>query len=168
MPHLKFDSIGHTVGIYANSMLSFFFLFLFLLLVLCNTGWNQRWWYLPKFFYFIDILGILFFHINLSRLLSRFIFSWIFSLLTFQMLSHFLVLPLPENLIPFLSSCLCEDVPHPPTHSLLPTLYFPYTGASSLHRTKGLSSHLCPTRPSSATYVAGAMGRFMCTLLLVV
>ena len=31
--------------------------------------------------------------------------------------------------------------PHPLTHSQLPTLAFPYNGASSLHRTKGLSLH---------------------------
>ena len=33
-----------------------------------------------------------------------------------------------------------EDVPQP-THYCLPTLAFPYTGAWSLSRTKGLSSH---------------------------
>jgi hypothetical protein len=32
-------------------------------------------------------------------------------------------------------------VPNPPTHFLLPILEFPYTGVTSLHRTKGLSSH---------------------------
>jgi hypothetical protein len=32
-------------------------------------------------------------------------------------------------------------LPHPPTHSHLTTLVFLYTGASSLHRTKGLLSH---------------------------
>jgi hypothetical protein len=32
-------------------------------------------------------------------------------------------------------------LPYPPTHSFLPTLAFPYIGASSLHRTNGLSSH---------------------------
>ena len=55
-----------------------------------------------------------------------------------------------------------------PTHSHFPILAFPYTGASSLHRTKGLSFHRCQTRPSSATYAAGAMGCSMCTLWLVV
>ena len=30
---------------------------------------------------------------------------------------------------------------HLPTHSCLTTLAFPYTGASSLHRTKGFPSH---------------------------
>ena len=32
-------------------------------------------------------------------------------------------------------------LPHLPTHSHLTTLALPYTGVSSLHRTKGLSSH---------------------------
>ena len=41
---------------------------------------------------------------------------------------------------------------HPPTHSLLPFLAFPYTGASNTLRPKGLFSHWCPTRPSSATH----------------
>ena len=52
-----------------------------------------------------------------------------------------------------------EGVP-PPTYFCFPTLAFPYTGALSLHWTKGLSSHWCPTRPSSATYTAGAMSPF--------
>ena len=32
-------------------------------------------------------------------------------------------------------------LPHPPTHSHLTALAFPYTGALSLHRTKGLPSY---------------------------
>ena len=32
-------------------------------------------------------------------------------------------------------------LPHLPTHSHLTTLAFLYTGASSLHQTKGLTSH---------------------------
>jgi hypothetical protein len=55
-----------------------------------------------------------------------------------------------------------------PTHSSFSVLAFPYTGASSLHRTKGLSSHWCPTRPSSATYAAGVMGPSLCATWLVV
>jgi hypothetical protein len=54
------------------------------------------------------------------------------------------------------SSCFYEGV-STPTHSHLPTLTFLYTAASSLHRTKSLFSHWCPTRPSSATYMAGAI-----------
>jgi hypothetical protein len=36
--------------------------------------------------------------------------------------------------------------PHVPTHSHLTALASPYTGASSLHRTKGLPSHCCQIR----------------------
>jgi hypothetical protein len=39
---------------------------------------------------------------------------------------------------------------------------FPYTGSLILHRTDGLSCHWCPTKPSCATYAAGAMGPSMC------
>jgi hypothetical protein len=59
-----------------------------------------------------------------------------------------------SNIIPFPSSHPLENsypilpppasmrvFPHPPTYSLLPTLAFLYTGASSLHRTKSLSSY---------------------------
>jgi len=50
---------------------------------------------------------------------------------------------------------------HPPTHSCLTMLAFPYTGETSLHRTKDLPSHWCLTRLSSATYAAEAMGPSM-------
>jgi hypothetical protein len=47
---------------------------------------------------------------------------------------------------------------HPPTHTHLSALHFTTLGhLSSLHRTKDLFSHQCLTRPSSATYAAGAM-----------
>ena len=51
----------------------------------------------------------------------------------------------------------------PLTYSHLPALAFPYTGASRMHRTKGLSSPLCHTRTSTPTYTAGAMSPFKCT-----
>ena len=54
-----------------------------------------------------------------------------------------------------------------PTHYHLTALVFPYTGPSSLHR-QGPLLLLMPDKPSSATYVAGAMCPSMCTLLLVV
>jgi hypothetical protein len=85
-----------------------------------------------------------------------------------------------SNVIPFLSFSFgnllshprthasMRVLPHPLTHSWLPTLAFPYTEASSLHRTKGLSFYWCPTRPSSATYVAGAKVCSLCNLWLVV
>ena len=106
----------------------------------------------------------------LSSLNSYVIFSyWIFYL-------HFKCYPLsrfphtphtPETLYPIpLSLVLWRySLTYPPTLSCLPDLAFPYTVASSLPRTKVLSSHRCPTRPSSATYVAGTMGLSMCTLL---
>ena len=55
------------------------------------------------------------------------------------------VIPFPgfpsgSSLFPPSSPCFYEGAP-PPTHSLLPTLAFPYSGALSLHRSKGLSSH---------------------------
>ena len=57
------------------------------------------------------------------------------------MLSHFLVSsPEPAYSIALLSDSMGVS-PHPLTHSHLTILAFPYTGASSLHRTKGLSSH---------------------------
>jgi hypothetical protein len=55
---------------------------------------------------------------------------------------------------------------HHATHLHFLAPEFPYTGALSLHRAKGLSSHWCLIRPSSATYAAGAMGHSMCTLRL--
>jgi hypothetical protein len=75
------------------------------------------------------------------------------------MLSSFLVSP-PKP--PILSPSPCSA-----THPLLLPCTGPYTGASSPLRTKGLSSHWCPTRPSSATYLAGPMGLSMCTLWFV-
>jgi hypothetical protein len=51
-----------------------------------------------------------------------------------------------------------------PTQSSFPVIAFPYTGALSLLGTKGHLSHWCSSRPSSATYSAGAMGPWMCTL----
>jgi hypothetical protein len=54
------------------------------------------------------------------------------------MLSPLLV-SLRNSPIPSPSHCFYEGVPPPTTHSCLSVLAFPYTGASSLHRTKGLS-----------------------------
>jgi hypothetical protein len=86
---------------------------------------------------------------------------------------HFKCYPLsqsspPETLYPILLLLLlwrCTLHTYP---LYLPALEFSYTGASSLQGTKGLSSHWCLTRPSSATYAAGAMGPSICTLWLVV
>jgi hypothetical protein len=57
---------------------------------------------------------------------------------------------------------------HSPTPASLPW-HSPTLGhPSSLHRTKGLSSHWCQTRPSSAAYGAITMGHSRCILWLVV
>jgi hypothetical protein len=84
-------------------------------------------------------------------------FYWIFSLFTFQMLSPFLVPPL-ETLYPTLTPASMRVFHHhPPTCSSLPTLTFPYTGASNLPRTKGLTSHWCTPRPFSAGRICWKM-----------
>ena len=52
----------------------------------------------------------------------------------------FLSFPSGNPLFPLSSPHVYEGA-HSRTHSRLPALEFPYTGASSLHRTKGLSSY---------------------------
>jgi hypothetical protein len=69
------------------------------------------------------------------------LFYWIFSLFKFQMFSSFQVSPPETPPIPSPSPCLYEGAPPPLTHSCLPILAFPYTGASNTLRPKGLSSH---------------------------
>ena len=49
-------------------------------------------------------------------------------------------------------------LPHLHTQSCLSILAFPYPGALSLHRSKGLPSHWCPKRQSFATHAAGVIG----------
>jgi hypothetical protein len=81
-----------------------------------------------------------------------------------------------SNVIPFpglppgnpLSHASMRMLPHSPTHSCLPSLELPYTGALNPYRTKGQSSDWCPTRPSSVTYSAEAMCSSMCILWLMV
>jgi hypothetical protein len=64
----------------------------------------------------------------------------------------FQVLP-SETSYPFFSPTASMRVlPHSPTHSSLPTLAFPYTGAENTLRPKVCSSCWCSTRPSSATF----------------
>jgi len=57
-------------------------------------------------------------------------------------------------------------LPQPPTHSCFTASAFSYTGASSLHRTKGLPSHWWQIRSSSASYSSGAMGPSMLLALV--
>jgi len=73
--------------------------------------------------------------------------------------------PIPSSLPLLLRGC---SLTHPPNPSHLPALTFPSTRRLSFSRTKGFSSHWCPTRSSSATYAAGAMGLSMCILQMVV
>ena len=82
------------------------------------------------------------------------------------MLSPFLVslCKPPIAHLPF--PCFYECA-HTPSSCFTP-LAFPYSGASSLHRTKGLPFHSCQMKPSSAPYAAGAMDPSMCFLWLVV
>jgi hypothetical protein len=101
---------------------------------------------------------------SLLTLLHQHILSFYFSLLLdifFIYISN--VNPFPglpsENPYPIHSTSA-----HQPTHFCFSVLVFPYTGTSNALKPKGLSSHWCPTSPSSATYAAGAMGSSMCTL----
>jgi hypothetical protein len=93
---------------------------------------------------FFAVLFLLLFYIKyhftallLLLLLTFFLFkkNWVFSLFTFQMLSRFLVSPpkTPSSIPPI------PLLPNPPTP--IPGSRIPHTGAWSLHRTKGLSSH---------------------------
>ena len=80
------------------------------------------------------------------------------------------VSPPPEIPYPILSPpASMRMFLHSPTHSHLPVFNSTILGhLSSLHRTKDLSSHWWPIRPSSATYASWAMGHSMCTFWLVV
>ena len=66
-------------------------------------------------------------------------FYWIFYLLTFQMLFPFSISPPQPPYV--ISPVSMRMLAHPPTKSHLTVLAFPFTGTSSLHKTKGLSSH---------------------------
>ena len=57
------------------------------------------------------------------------------------MLSSFPVSPLQTPYPTPHPAASMRVFPHPPTHTCLPALVFLYTGASSLYRTKGLTSH---------------------------
>jgi len=114
---------------------------------------------------------ILPFTLNIQGKTSSLGFPWWFSLFLF-LIGYFLYIQMlyPFQVSPPDTFFLIPYSPHPrsPTPSHLPTLTFTYTGALSLQSTKGLSSNWCPTRPSSATHVAGARVHSMCTLWLMV
>lgn len=94
--------------------------------------------------------------------------NWMF-LFRFQVLLHFQVShPLTPYPIPPPSSSMRVFFllnTHP---ILLHSLDFLEHWGFSLGRIKCFSSHWCPTKPFSATYVAGYMGRSMCTLWVLV
>jgi len=70
----------------------------------------------------------------------------------------------PKTPIPSPYSFFYEVVV-PPQAPLFPP---PRPDIPSFGKTKGFSSHWCPTRPSSATYAAGAMNLSIYTLWVVV
>jgi hypothetical protein len=92
-----------------------------------------------------------------ESLFFLFLFYWILSLFTVHVLTPFLGSLLPRNTLPHPPfPCFYEGVP-PPTHSYLPALRSLTLGhLLRLHRTKDTPPP-CMTRPSSATYAAGAM-----------
>jgi hypothetical protein len=68
-------------------------------------------------------------------------FYWLFYLFTFQRLYIFLDSPICKLSVPsLLPPAYMRVLPHP-SYSHLTTLAFPCTGASSLHRAKGLPYH---------------------------
>jgi hypothetical protein len=86
--------------------------------------------------------------------------SWVLCLINLFLCFHFQsTLFVPKCLLViffiYISNAIQKVPPSPapqPTHSHFLTLAFPCTGAYNLCKTKGLSSHWWPTRPSSATY----------------
>ena len=100
--------------------------------------------------------------------------AWWLSIYLFMLDIFFIYI---SNVIPFPGLPSRSPLSHPffpclyegtPTHSYLPALAFLYTGALNTLRPKVPLLPRCPARPSSATYVAGAMSPSMCTLWLVV
>jgi hypothetical protein len=102
-----------------------------------DTGEEKASFLFHFLFFFIFFSSLLF-----NFLFFSFFFNRIFYLFIFPSLSLFPLhkppLQTPYPILP--SPCFFEGAPLP-THFYLPTLAFPYTGALSLHRTKGLSSH---------------------------
>jgi len=76
----------------------------------------------------------------------------------------------PANSLSQTTSALLfwRELLHPPIHSCLTALAFPYTGTLSLHRTKGLPFHWSHIQQSLATYAAEVMGPSIYTHWLVV
>ena len=132
---------------------SFYFFLLNLKIYYNNTFENFR--EIPHFIFLFLFL------FSFSLLISFFDLFFIRYFIYISNVNPFFVSP------PKMSYSIPPSPAHQPTHSCFVVLAFPYTGASILHRTKGLSSHWCLTRPTSGTYLAGAMSPSMCTLWLV-
>jgi hypothetical protein len=91
------------------------------------------------------------------NILSKYVFIGYFLYLDFicYSLSRFSPSPPPPKKKPSHPLLLLRGVPlHSYTHCCLPALAFPYTGASNLPRTKGLSSHWCPNK-AILCYICG-------------
>jgi len=107
---------------------------------------------------------ILLFVLNLADILLFLLDIYLF---TFQMLSPFPGF-LSINPILYSSPFFYEGFLLPNTHKFPPHRpHIPYIVGFSFGRTKGFS-HWCPTRPSSATHRAGAIGLSICILWVVV
>jgi hypothetical protein len=117
---------------------------------------------------------------NCGFLFFPFVFFWFlfFPFFNFFFIGYFMYLHFkcyPLSWFPLWKPPIASLLPlllwrcSPPTHPLLLAAQaFPYTEASNLHSTKGLSFYWCQIRPSYATYGTGAMGPYMCTCWLVV
>jgi len=104
--------------------------------------------YISEFCLLLLLLLLLF--RKLLKIFLTFSFFVSFFLLLIFFIYILNVIPFPwfpsRNMLSHPNSCFSEGAPLPITHQLspsyLPTLTFPYPGASSLDRTKGISSHL--------------------------
>ena len=84
-----------------------------------------------------------------TKLFCLKLLAFFFSFIGYFLYWHFKCYPLLPLETPYPISpppASMRVLPHLPTHSCLPALALPYTGALSVHRTKGPSSHWCPTR----------------------
>ena len=114
--------------------------------------WTHSWLVLLTFFFYIVFLNSFF-----SFFILDILFIYISNVIPFPNFPSRNLHPTPLLLL--LWGC---GPTYPPTHSHLPALEFPYSGALSLF------SHGRLTRPSSAIYMAGTMGPSMCTPWFVV
>jgi hypothetical protein len=132
-------------------------------LVPCLLVWFLPWW--PWTLSFWTWKPQISFFFSMNYLDHGFFFK--FLLLYFFL--HFKWYPLPgfpsANPLSYPSlTPVSKRVLHHPTKHSHPIIILSW----DFHRTKGLPSHWCQIKLSSATYAAGAMGPAMCILVLVV